>query len=85
MDISRSPTWRNVGAQGWRNSLVVAVAGYAHGACAANDDVGAQGWAGAVGAVGGGGGADEHVGAAVAGRRWLLAFICFFLFFFGSL
>lgn len=46
--------------------LVVAVAGLARGAGAADDDVGGQGWAGAVGGVGWGGGADELVRAGVA-------------------
>lgn len=54
------------GGEGGGCVLVVAVAGYAVGAGAADDDVGGQGWAGAVGGVGGLGGADECVGCGVA-------------------
>lgn len=56
--------------------LVVAVAGLARGAGAADDDVGGQGWAGAVGGVGWGGGADEVVraGVAVGGEVSLVGF-----------
>lgn len=46
--------------------LVIAIAGYARGAGAAYDYVGGEGWACAVGAVEGGGGAGEFVGAGVA-------------------
>lgn len=46
--------------------LVVAVAGYARGAGAADDYVGGEGWACAVGAVEGDGGAGEFVGGGVA-------------------
>ena len=74
-DFGRCQSLRG-GRKGVACLLVVAVAGLARGAGAADDDVGGLGWAGAVGGVGWGGGADELVraGVAVGGEVSLVGF-----------